>query len=259
METATPARVDPISEKYASLRKGENIGDALFYAAALVSIIIVFVDHSKFPKLYDLMQGLFVTVVALLFVLGLAVRLNLKPAAEDARRLDLISNSTQVPLLPERSVGYYNNEQADPIRRLGLNTLENSLFSEAIASEMLPVERVKVAVYAVLFLGCLLYRQADLGVVAAGAQAVLSEQIVSKWIRLEWLRSRCARVYDELFALFQSGATTPVVSARVLDAFTLYETSKANAALALSSKIFEKRNAELSKKWEQIKETLGVR
>jgi hypothetical protein len=232
------------------------LADWLFYVAAFLSLLVVFVDHSQYPTLYDWLQAVFVIAVAGLFAVGMAVRLHLKPTAEDARRLDLISNSTQVPLVPERSVGYYNNEQSDPIKRLGLNTLENSLFSEAIAAEMM--ERIKIAVYALLFLGCLLYRRTDLGVVAAAALAVLSEQILSKWIRLEWLRTRCTRVHNDLYALFQSAPTKAVVSARVLDAFTLYETSKANAAVALSSKIFHKRNPELSAKWERIKQTLGV-
>jgi len=253
------SRIDPVDSGYATLKRAEDLGDWLFYFAAVLSLIVVFVDHSRSPSLYNWLQTIFIIAVSGLFAIGMIIRLYLKPAAEDARRLDLISNSTKVPLIPQHSVGYYNNDESDPIRRLGLSTLENSLFSEAIAAEMLMMERIKIAAYVLLLLACLLYRQTDLGVVAAAALAVLSEQLLSKWIRLEWLRARSKRVYNDLYALFQSAPTKAVASARILDAFTLYETSKANAAVALSSKIFRKRNPELSAKWEQIKQTLGVR
>jgi hypothetical protein len=43
-----------------------------------------------------------------------------------------------------------------------------------------------------------------------------------------------------------------------LTSFSMYETAKANAAVTLSSKLFDKLNPSLSKEWEKIKVALKI-
>jgi len=47
---------------------------------------------------------------------------------------------------------------------------------------------------------------ADLGLIAAATQAVFTEQIISRAWRLEWLRSNCERIFEEVRQSFSSGA-----------------------------------------------------
>jgi hypothetical protein len=188
----------------------------------------------------------------------LIVRLYWRPRAEDARRTELLSNTSTVALIYERTVGYYNNDQTDPIRRLGVALLENSLFSKTIALEMAKKERIKVSFYVFIFFILLLIRQTDLVIASTAAQAVFSEQIVSQWLRLEWLRVRFDSTYNSLYTLFQSKPPKAVLYAKVLESFAFYETGKSNSGIALSSKTFRRLNPILSADWEKIKATLRI-
>jgi hypothetical protein len=252
-------RRDPIGDKYFKpLERAEKYSDWLFYVAAALSIAALLVEKSSHPNLYELTQICFVLAVIGVFVLGIVIRVHWRPLAEDKRRSELISNSSKVFLTVEQTQLYYNNEQSDPTKRLGVITLENSHFSKAIALEMLTWERIKVGGYIIVFLTALLYRRTDLAVAATVAQAILSEQIISHWIRLEWLRARFQKTYDQLYSLMQSNPAKQVLYARVLESFAYYETGKSNAGISLSSKIFFQRNAELSEEWEKIKKTLKL-
>jgi hypothetical protein len=252
-------RRDPIGDKYFKpLEIAERCLDILFYAAAILSIVALLVEKPMHPNLYDVVQISFVLAVIGVFVLGILIRLYWRPKAEDKRRAELLSNASKIPLTVEQTQGYYNNEQSDPMRRLGAIILENSHFSKAISLEMLTGERIKVSGYVATFLVAVLYRKTDLAFAATIAQAILSEQILSHWIRLEWVRARFESTYNQLYGLLQSNPAKPVLNARVLELFAYYETGKSNAGIMLSSKIFDRRNAELSQEWEKIKSTLKL-
>jgi hypothetical protein len=61
-----------------------------------------------------------------------------------------------VPLIPERSQGFFNNSETKPFRRIAASVLENTLFSKAILQRMLRNERVKVVLYACAWFAALL-------------------------------------------------------------------------------------------------------
>lgn len=255
----TPNKVDPIRDRYFKpLEIAEWWSDKLFYIAAVLSFVVLLVDKSSYPISYELVHITFVLAVILVFVIGVAVRLYWTPRAEDQRRLDLLSNTHRVPLTHEQTTGYYNNDQTDPIRRLGVAVLENCHFSKAIALEMAKTERIKVLVYFAAFIAVLLHRNTELAVAAAAAVAVFSEQIISRWLRLEWLRARCDDTYKHLYALFQSSPNRLTLHAKVLEWFAFYETGKSNSGILLSGKVFEKLNPSLSNEWDTIKAALKL-
>ncbi len=119
-------------------------------------------------------------------------------------------------------------------------------------------ERIKIAVYAIMWLIILQNRRTDIGWVVAASQAIFSEQILAKWLRLEWLRTRFEKTFEDVYKLFQTRPVIPVFTAQALDAFALYETAKANAAIVMSSKHFDKLNESLSVEWNAIKMRLNL-
>jgi hypothetical protein len=253
------SRSDPIRVNYFdALEKAERVADWLFYAGAVLSIMSLFVEKST-PLLYDVVLTVFAVTVLGLFGVGLAVRLYFMPRAEDGRRKDFFSSACGVNLTHQQTDGYYNNEFTDPIKRMAAQVFENSHFSKAIARRMARTERIKFGVYATFWLACLIYRRMDIGIVVAASQAVFSEQVVSKLIRLEWLRMRFETTYDKMFNLFQSNPAKAEFSAITLDTLSMYETAKSNAAVTLSSKLFGEMNVGLSAEWEQIKAVLKMR
>ena len=247
-----PQRVDPVDRYYKAVQNGEAVSNILFWIAAALSIVVLFFDKAAHPVLYEITQIVFALSVIAQFVLGLTLRLYWSPQAEDQRRLSLISDSFDTLLTPAKTVGFFNNAETEPLRRLGLSVMENCFFTRAIALEMLKRERVVVCAYTVVFLICVFVRSTDPAVIPIAAQAVFSEQLISRWLRLEWLSVRCGAIYTRLYDLFQAPPMMRIRSAKIIDALTAYETSKANAGIALSSPIFRRLNPQLSEEWKMV-------
>lgn len=253
------SRSDPIRARYyEAVELADKVSDGLFYLGAILSIVSLLVEKQAHPNAYDFVMTAFAIAVIALFALGLVSRLYLTPRAEDKRRQDFFSSACGVGLTHEKTEGYYNNDFVEPIKRMAAQVLENSHFSKAIALRMTRFERAKIAVYALAWLLCLLNRQTDLGIVVAASQAVFSEQVVSKWLRLEWLRIRFEKTYDDVYRLFQSRPAMSKFNAMTLESLGMYETAKANGAIPLSSKLFRQLNDELSAEWEGIKRELRI-
>jgi hypothetical protein len=161
-------------------------------------------------------------------------------------------------LTHESSDGYYNNNFTDSIDRMAAQVFENSLFSKSIALRMAWTERTKVVVYVIAWLLCLMNRETDLGWAVAATQAIFSEQVLSKAIRVDWIRSQFEKTYDEMYRLFRSRPQPPQFAAQMLDTLSFYETTKANGGIVLSSKVFERLNPELSLEWDKVKATLRM-
>ncbi|WP_420475224.1 hypothetical protein [Noviherbaspirillum sp. ST9] len=252
-------KVDPIREKYfGPLETAEKWSDGLFYVTAILSVAALLVEESTYPRINAGIQVIFVIAVIASFALGQAISLYLAPRAQDRRTQDFFSAAYQVPLSHEQTTAYYNNDQADPLKKVGAQLLENSLFSKEIARAMVMTSRWQTAIYAVVWIVALLNRNASLALAATVAQVLFSEQILSRWIRLEWLKIRFEKTYSDLYRLFQAKPKADKFNAMALDSFTTYETAKAIGGITLSSTIFERLNPQLSLEWEQIKRTLGI-
>ena len=253
------SRSDPIRARYYdAVELADKVSDWLFYAGAILSIVSLLVEKQAHPGAYDFVMAAFAIAVIALFAIGILSRLYLTPRAEDKRRQDFFSRACGVGLTHEKTEGYYNNDFVEPIKRMAAQVLENSHFSKAIALRMSRFERAKVAVYALVWFICLLNRQTDLGIVVAASQAVFSEQVVSKWLRIEWLRMRFEKTYDDVYRLFQSRPAASTFNAMTLESLGMYETAKANGAVTLSSRLFRELNADLSAEWERIKAELRI-
>jgi len=251
-------RQDPIRTRYyRPLELAEAWGAFFFYAAAILSLVVL-IGELKVgsPKVHAALQIAFLVCTLIGFVLGVAIRLYFMPRAERKRREDFLSNSLGVALTHERTAGYYNNDETDPDRRLGLNVLENSLHSKDTAVEMCRSARLQIGLYAVLWIILLAIRALELEWIVVAAQALFSEQLLSRWFRLEWLRGEVERIHSGLLRAFQSGTQPATLRSVVLEELIAYEAAKARAAVTLSSRVFERRNREVSREWERIKATL---
>ena len=253
------SRSDPIRTNYFdAVQKAEKVTDWLFYLNALLSFCTLMVEQKNHPDVYEVVLLLFSISVVAMFALGMMLRLYLTPRAEDKRRQDFFSSACNVNLIHQQTDGYYNNDFKDPIKRIAAQVLENSFFSKEITLRMARRERIKVAVYALIWLVLLHNRRTDLGWIVAASQAIFSEQILSKLFRLEWLRIRFEKTFDDVFRLFQIKSSVGQFNAHTLDALTMYETAKANAGITLSSTIFDDLNPTLSTEWDKVKETLKI-
>jgi hypothetical protein len=253
------AKSDPIRERYfKSVERADSATDSFFYLGAVLSFVTLFVDRQRSPEIYQWTLAAFVLIVASYFVIGLVARLYFTPRAEHKRREDFLSEAFGVSLTAENAEGYYNNEFKEPDKKLAAQTLENSFFTKALLLRVAQRERVKTLGYFALWLILAVNRTTDIGVILAATQAVFSEQVLSKLVRVEWLRARCEKVYDDVYRLFQSKVSAERFLPLALDSLLLYETAKSNAAVVISSKLFEKLNDELSNEWKGVRTKLDL-
>jgi len=257
-------KIDPIRTKYFDpLEQAERASDFAFYCAAVLSIAVLLIDRGETPRLYVVAQIAFLVTAIAGFFLLIAVRVYFSPRAQDVRLGDFLSSAFGFQLIPERTERYYSTEVEEPIRKVGAQALENALFTKEIARRMCSWERGIIAVYVALWLLALFNRNTGFDVMVVASQIVFSEQLVSRAVRLEWLRGRSESVFTTLYQLLQVGplegnAQRMAFEARIIHELVKYENTKSNAAVTLSSRIFERLNPALSVEWEKIKSTLHL-
>jgi len=256
MNTAAP-RQDPIRENYYQpFETADRISDWTFYIGAALSLAVLVIDKTSHPLLYQAAQVAFVLAAAVFFIVETTTRLYFFPRAEDARRREFLSNVFGIELIHERTQGYYNNDEIDPHKRLSLCVLENSFFSKSVLRKMAAGERAKVFAYFCIFWIAVFWRETPFDWMIAGAQVLFSEVILSKWLRLEWLRNRAENIYQSTHQLIQSKPSPAILQVHAMDAFGKYETGKALGGILQSKDIFDELNPSLTVEWERIKQGL---
>lgn len=255
------SEIDTVGKNYYKpAQRIDAIGGALFWLVASLSIAILLVDSTAHPLGYRILQIVFIVFAILFFAQGMVQRLYFLPRAEDKRRQELLSNSFGVPLTHEVTVGYYNNDQKEPLNRLAASVMESAFFTENIVRKMLVWQRMKTIGYIIIYIIAVLERSANLELLTIAAQLIFSEEIVARWARMEWLRCRSEKVFENLNGLFtsQQPFSQPATQSRVLDLFSLYETTKSTTASILSDSTFQKHNPRLTEEWKQICNRLGI-
>jgi hypothetical protein len=103
-------------------------------------------------------------------------------------------------------------------------------------------------------------RTTELELLSVAAQAIFSQDIVARWLRMEWLRMRSEQVFNNSNRLFTSNLSfsQPTAQSQAIDLFSFYETTKSAAAILLSSSIFHKHNPQLTAEWDNIRSRLGI-
>ncbi|WP_417301546.1 hypothetical protein [Ellagibacter isourolithinifaciens] len=172
--------------------------------------------------------------------------------AESGRRKGAIEDAFHAKLTPKRTKDYYNNNASDSETKYALNLYESCYFTEAILRKMLPGIIAKMALAAIAL--ALLMFCFDPAVVVIFAQGVFSTCVLFGCTGSIVCYSRVKRLSEIFFNVFvtrQYDGDGP--DAIVLKSATLeYEAVKAHYKVRLSSRIFNKNNAQLSQKWNDL-------
>ena len=253
-------RIDELEKYYSPIETSDSWASFLFYLGALFSITIPYSNLIQIPWIEQAISALFIVIVVSHSVVSHYSGFHLIPIAENLRRKQLLSNSLGIPLTTEKTHLYYNNEVSPSVIRLGANVTENSFFAKNVCSEMAKNERIKIFIYALVWLFSIANRSTDLNIILTLTQVLFSGDILIRWLKLEILRTRNESIYNQLYSLFlnKSTSTTVTFVAGILDAFASYEAAKASASIKQSSRIFNKLNKELTVKWNEIKAGLRI-
>lgn len=244
---------DSISKNfYKPLERTERIIFWLFICGGGLSITLLFMPVSE---LKVCLQILFLICSLALFFLNCLIRLYLFPRAEERRVLDYISSASGMKLINDTTKNYYNNNEVKIERRFAQQLLEDLFHTAFVVSEMVKSTRLVVGLYIVIWFSiALFFRSNEIVLLAAGL--LFSEEVVSKYLRLEWLRHRTNNLYDDTFRMFNAAANSNGFEIQILEKFTIYEKIKATAAVLLSSRIFNKHREYLAAEWKKISEQL---
>lgn len=257
MQPSSP--VDPIRINYFDIiEKVDKWANRLFLLGALLSIASTFVSETLHPKVSGWLQTVFLVTVVGLFAIDLAVKLYLSPRAADARTKDFLSHAYGPNLSTVRTQNYYNNNAPFGVKKVAAQTFENTLFTKQICRKMFNQQIFLVALYMVIFAIGLANRDTPLTLWCAAAQVLFGEQIIVRFIRLWWLRSRAEQIHEELRQLYVISTNGIQFDTIAMDAYTRYETSKATVGITLSSKIYEKLNPSLTNEWNQLRATYRI-
>lgn len=252
-------RVDSLDKYYEQLNFVDRVSSVLFWLNASFSILIFFLKG--YPEVRTVLTYIFIINTVLYFITDNYLSIYLIPSVEGKRRVHLISKSLDVPLDNEITNKYYNNDLEPSILKLGAHIFENSLFSKEVTIRMCSQERKKIILYALLWVGALLLRTVNLEFLTIISQTLFATTLLTKWLKLEFLRNKNEQIYQclyDLFLLYKEN-NDERLSAKFLDCFVSYEASKAYSGVKQSSKIFFEINDEFTEEWERIKEKLDIK
>lgn len=252
-------RFDSLDKYYKQLNFFDLICTILFWLNASISILIFFTNGYQMWR--EILTFLFIFTTVIFFIADNYLSIYLIPSVESKRRVHLISKSLDVPLDYEITQKYYNNEIEPSIRKLGAHIFENSLFAKEVTRRMCSIERKKILIYAAIWILSLVVRTVDLEFIAIISQTLFTSTLLTKWLKLEYLRIKNEQIYNCLYDLFllQRDEENARLSAKFLDCFVSYEAAKAYSGIKQSSKIFFEINDTYTEEWERIKEKLDIK
>jgi hypothetical protein len=253
-------RIDDLDKLYKPVEIVNLLTALLFYGGAALSIAIPFLVGQYDEVIVRYITVFYVLVVVLHSFSQNVVSFYLLPRAEKERRKQLLSNALGVPLTHAQTNLYYNNDNNTGLERLHANLMENSFFGKSICLAMLKSERIKVSIYAIFLLFALLNRGLELGVLITLTQVFFAGGVLFNWVKLEILRYRNERIYENLYAIHLSQQETSNGNgmASLLDVFADYECAKSSASIKLNSKIFHNLNPTLTEEWNNIKSRIRL-
>jgi len=254
MSNTQQARIDEVSKYYDNAKSMENFENVLFYLTAGVSIIL------PYAKDKNLLQAVFILLVIAYYLVSLVLKVFLTPKAERVRRQQLLSDAFKIPLIQEKTSLYYNNQCPPSVMRLGVNVMENAFFSKEIASKMLVKSRAITSFYVAGWILIFTLRHNHIEWLSLLTQIVFSQQVITKWFNLEWLKWNQSQIYERFYSHFlhKVGVDSKNAIATILDNVISYEANKTSAGVLLSSKVFQKHNPSLTIKWNQICQELNL-
>lgn len=251
-------RIDSLDKYYKKLNQFELICTVLFWVNASISILILFVDDYQIGR--EILTYVFIVTTILFFIADNYLSVLLIPSVEEKRRVHLLSKSFDVPLDYEITQKYYNNHIEPSISKLGAHIFENSLFAKEVTARMCTIERGKILLYVGIWVVSLIIRTVNLEFIAIISQTLFTSTLLTKWLKLEYLRFKNEQIYKSLYDLFllrrDNDATR--LSAKFLECFVLYESTKAYSGIKQSSRIFNEINDTYTKEWNRIKEKLNI-
>lgn len=237
--------INDVDKDFRLCTKLENLLSIFYYVSVVISLIICI-------KFNDILC-ITLIIIHVLYIIADAINdIIFKNFAENERRKTLLSNACGVELTDKKAIGYYNNNEKNSIKKLGVNVFENTFFTKRNTNIMTKQNVIKIIVDIILWLVIILIMK-DKNIVLCITQSIFSSEILISYFKLLYFNNKVNGIYNKLFTLFITNKYSNKNEAQLLEYSFEYECLKSYAHILLSSNNFIKNNAKWTADWEDIK------
>ena len=171
--------------------------------------------------------------------------------AEKQRRKSGIQNGLGTRLSEYETEGYYNNDLPPSLEKYGMNILESNYFSKIIVGKMMVKTGLcAIAAVVALIIACIFMK--DVNILLIIVQTAFSSYVLVDFAMLVLYKMRMEDIYNDAYNILILGNQTRDHQAWLVSYIVEYEAIKAHYKVRLDEKIFNKVNADLSVKWQNI-------
>lgn len=225
--------------------KLENLLSIFYYVSVFISLIICI-------KFNDILC-ITLIIIHVLYIMADAINdIIFKSFAENERRKTLLSNAYGSELTDKKAIGYYNNNEKNSIKKLGINVFESTFFTKNNTNIMIKQNAVKMIIDVIIWLVIVLIMK-DKNIVLCITQSIFSSEILIGYFKLLYFNNKANGIYNKLFTLFITNKYSNKNESQLLEYSFEYECLKSSAHILLSSNNFTKNNAKWTVDWETIK------
>lgn len=228
--------------------KSENLLNIFYYLSVAISLALCI----KFNNIVCIT----LIIIHILYIIADTINdMIFKNFAENERRKTLLSNAYGSELTNKKAIGYYNNNEKNPIKKLGLNIFESTFFTKNNTNIMIKHSTIKIIIDVIIWLVIILIMK-DKNIVLCITQSIFSSEILISYFKLLYFNNKVNGIYNNLFTLFVTNKYSNKNESQLLKYAFEYECLKSFAHMLLSSSNFNKNNTKWTADWETIKKKI---
>lgn len=236
--------INDVDKDFRLCIKLENLLSIFYYVSIVISLIICI-------KFNDILC-ITLIIIHVLYIIGDAINdIIFKNFAENERRKTLLSNAYGSELTDKKAIGYYNNNEKNSIKKLGVNVFESTFFTKSNTNIMIKQNVVKMIIDVIIWLVIVLIMK-DKNIVLCITQSIFSSEMLINYFKLLYFNNKVNGIYNKLFTLFITNKYSNKHESQLLEYSFEYECLKSSAHILLSSSNFNKNNVKWSKDWEKL-------
>ena len=205
----------------------------------------------------DILNILNIIGISLYFSLNIIVAYILAPQADSIRRDDFIDNSFGSKFVTKSSIGYFDNDNISAgLYKAASNLFENCFFTLNLIKCTLPSKLIIPAFVILVILVFSYFGFNESPISLSVLKFLFSANILGDLIKHLILFTRLNYIQDSLISLFQNSdlkSITIKYDSFIYRYWLNYETIISKIQPAISDKIFQKKNIQLTNSWNEIK------
>lgn len=241
------SKKDDIANKYSISNKAIRMYNVLFWILSLQIVIGSYFGLIASPIYISFQIGISIILISIKIIDNNFFWFD----AESSRRKSTIKDGFNLNIQQEETVDYYNNSFKPSIYRYGINIFESNYFSYHIARYMLFNAFIKL-ILSIILLVLLSRYVLDNNFYLLIVQTIVSISYIEDGINLYFYYSKLKDLYNQAYNYFITEKCNGKYLSWIHWYSVEYESIKSYYKIRLCSKIFYKRNPELSNEWNQI-------